>query len=173
MFPVFLIKGSLGRFLFLLSMWSVHGLSSITAFEGNWSIFEQQRYNWDNSAPFSFSDFHKPSVSYHFFFFFPDPHQVILIRAPPNDSVVWLPCPFQTVGWSYHTIVATLRTHLGGNAPSVSRVGSNQTRELTVTISRMKMLFASGELCPLLPVTLSCCSPDRERVKTELNTGGS
>lgn len=108
-----------------------------------------------------------------FFFFFSDPHQVILIRAPPNDSVVWLPCPFQTVGWSYHTIVATLRTHLGGNAPSVSRVGSNQTRELTVTISRMKMLFASGELCPLLPVTLSCCSPDRERVKTELNTGGS
>lgn len=107
------------------------------------------------------------------FFFFSDPHQVILIRAPPNDSVVWLPCPFQTVGWSYHTIVATLRTHLGGNAPSVSRVGSNQTRELTVVISRMKMLFASGELCPLLPVTLSCCSPDRERVKTELNTGGS
>lgn len=43
------------------SMWVVHALSSATVFEGNWSIFEQQRCNWDNSAPFSFSDFHKPS----------------------------------------------------------------------------------------------------------------
>lgn len=52
------------RLLILLwnSMWIVHGLSSNVVFEGNRSIFEQQRSNWDNSAPFSFSDFHKPSV---------------------------------------------------------------------------------------------------------------
>lgn len=81
--------------------------------------------------------------------FFPDPHQAILIRAPPNDSMVWLSCSFQTVGSSYYTIAATLRTHWGGNTPSVSHVGSNQMRVLTVTISRMKMLFTSGELCPL------------------------
>lgn len=76
-------------------------------------------------------------------------HQVISIREPLNDSMVWLSCSFQTVGSSYYRIAATLRTHWGGNTPSVSHVGSNQMRVLTVTISRMKMLFTSGELCPL------------------------
>lgn len=80
---------------------------------------------------------------------FPALHYVILIRAPPNDSMVWLSCSFQTVGSSYYRVAATLRTHWGGNKPSVSHVGSNQMRVLTVTISRMKMLFTSGELCPL------------------------
>lgn len=139
------------RLLFLLwnSIWIVHGLSSVIVFEGKWSIFEQQRYNWDNSAPFSFTDFHKPSVSYQYFYFFYDPHQVILIRAPPNDSVVWLSCSFQTVGSSYYTIAATLRTHWGANTPSASHVGSNRMRVLTVTISKMTMLFTSGGLCVL------------------------
>lgn len=111
-------------------------------------IWLQLIYFWTvkiqlGQAPFSFSDFHKPSG------FFPDPHQVVL--APPNGSMVWLSCSFQTVGSAYYTIAATLRTHWGGNTPSVRHVGSNQMRVLTVTISRMKMLFTSGKLCPL------CC----------------
>lgn len=137
------------RLLFFLLniMWIVHGLSSIMVFEGNWSIFAQQRYNWDNSILFLWLSQTKCLISA----FFPGPHQAILIRALPNDSMVWLSCSFQTVGPSYYTIAATLRTHWGGNTPSVSHVGSNQMRVLTVTISRMKMLFTSGELCPL------CC----------------
>lgn len=90
-----------------------------------------------------------------------------LNRAPPNDSMVWLSCSFQTVGSSYYTIAAALWTHWGGNTPSVSNVGPNQKRVLTVTISRMKMLFTSGELCP--PTRWG---PYTEHVNTELNTGG-
>lgn len=77
--------------------------------------------------------------------------------------MVWLSCSFQTVGSSYYTIAATLRTHWGGNTPSVSHVGSNQMRVLTVTISRMKMLFTSGGLCPLCcPSQLTRRGPDTE-----------
>lgn len=86
--------------------------------------------------------------------FFPEPQRLVLIRAPPNESMVWLSCSFQTVGWSDHTIAATLRTHRGGYTPSVSHVGSNPMRALAVTISRMKkMCLTSGEVCPL------CCPP--------------
>ena len=36
-------------------------------------FLKQQWYNWDNSAPFSLSDFYKPRVSYQFLFFGPTP----------------------------------------------------------------------------------------------------
>lgn len=52
---------------------------------------------------------------------------------------------FQTFGSFYYPIGSTLRTHWGDDVPSVSHVGSNQMRVLTLTISREKT-FASGEL---------------------------
>lgn len=62
----------------------MHVLSPVMAFEENCSIYEQQK-DWNNSATLPFSDFHEPSVSYQHF---SDPHQVIVIGAPPNDAMV-------------------------------------------------------------------------------------
>lgn len=124
------------------SIWIVRGLSSITVFEGSWSIFEQQWYNWDNSATFSLSDFHKPSVKYLIF----SPHTTL--GNFNHSTTEWLRgmiIIFQTFGSFYYPIGSTLRTHWGDDVPSVSHVGSNQMRVLTLTISREKT-FASGEL---------------------------
>lgn len=57
-----------GSILDLSFAWrSWHDLSPVIVFEDNWSLCDQQK-DWNNSAIFSFSDFHEPSVSYQHFF---------------------------------------------------------------------------------------------------------
>lgn len=101
------------------------------------------------------------------------PHQVVLIRAPLND---WM-CYNHRVHFKQLARPDTRWQPLSeltewGNTPSVSHIGSNWMRACTITMSRMKMLLKSGELCHLCCVTLSCRSADKERVNAELNTGG-
>ena len=135
---------SLGNSLLWNNMWILH-VCPLLFCQRACALFLNGK-DKTGTTLFSFSDFQVFDISIYFSSALT---QVITIRAPLNDSVLWLPCSFQTVGSSYYRLAATLRAHRGGNTPSVSHVGSNKMRVLTITISRMKMLFTSGELSPL------------------------
>lgn len=142
------------------SMWIVWSV----LYHGIWG---QLVYFWNSNDTTGTTLLHSLSLTFtnHVFpisFYFSDPHQVISIRAPQNGSMVQLSCSFQTVGSCYYTVAATLSTDQGGHTPSVSHVGWNWIRVLTVTMSRMKMLSTSGELSSVLPVAPTHCGPDTE-----------
>lgn len=129
-------------------------------------IWGQLVYFWNSNDKTGTTLLHSLSLTFtnqvfHISFYFSDPHEVISIRAPQNGSVVRLSCSFQTVGWSYNTVAAPLSADQGGHTPSVSHVGWNWIRVLTVTMSGMKMLFTSGEQCPL-------CCPSHQLIVVQI-----
>lgn len=83
-----------------------------------------------------------------------DPHRLILNWVARNSSAAGSPCPLQTVGESHHTTAAALRTHSGrGRGGAIHHLSSvwfyTEWERAPLTISRAKLLFTSGEPCPL------------------------